>query len=45
MFLVELPNDAKSITQVKVDGQSVDVAQFAYDALLVPLTPLSLRYS
>ncbi|OQE24619.1 hypothetical protein PENSTE_c007G05821 [Penicillium steckii] len=30
-----LPNDAKSTRHVKVDGHSVDVAQFAYDALLV----------
>ncbi|KAJ5089490.1 hypothetical protein N7532_008174 [Penicillium argentinense] len=30
-----LPHDAKSTTPVKVDGHSVDVAQFAFDALLV----------
>ncbi|KAJ5388011.1 hypothetical protein N7509_010552 [Penicillium cosmopolitanum] len=30
-----LPDDAKTTTHVSVDGQSVDVAQFAYDALLV----------
>lgn len=35
MLSAGLPDDAKTTTHVSVDGQSVDVAQFAYDALLV----------
>jgi hypothetical protein len=31
----KLPNDAKITTTIKVDGQSLDIGYFAYDALLV----------
>jgi hypothetical protein len=31
----KLPNDAKITTTIKLDGQSLDVGYFAYDALLV----------
>lgn len=38
--LAELPNDAKITTTIKVDGQSINVGIFAYDALQVSLHPI-----
>lgn len=43
-FQVELPNEARSNSTVKVDGRFVEVGQFAYDALQVmPSTQTSMQ--
>lgn len=38
----ELPQDEKVLKNVKVDGQSVEIGQFAFDALQVRILLLSL---